>query len=659
MLTKLAFKNAGKSMRDYAVYFFTLVLGVAIFYMFNSIYAQKSMMVVTETLNAAMVMLNIILSVVSVFVAIVLGFLIVYANNFFIKRRKKELGVYMTLGMDKSKISMILILETSFIAISAMALGIVIGVFGSQFMSVFTAKLFQADISGLKFIFSSKALIKSIIYFTIIFMVVMLFNVFIINKYQLIDLLYGGKKNEQLKAKSMGVSIAVFITALVCLATSYLLILKNGLLDINVYFYSSIALGAVGTILFFFSVSGMLTKMIQINKIVYFRNLNMFVTRQLSSKINTNFISMSVVCIVLFLVIGIFTSGYSLQQGLSSGIKDTLYDFSLTKYQNTNNDIYENLPDDVKSQDINYHEFSVYDSGEKIHYSNFSLDYSSLSYDISNDSLDFILMSDYNKILEMQGEKTISISDNEYRIIVSTEILKQIANQFVEQQIPVSLNDEQLSVRSDVSELSLANSYNGITFVVSDRYEEILKKIRTSSQIILNINCRNSKQEKMIGESLENSMIGNESSKYAFDYYLSKQDIYQNTVSAQTIVAFLAIYLGIVFMICCAAILAIQQLSEAADNKHRYDLLIKLGADRDMINRALFTQILCYFLMPLLLAVVHSVVGLTVVNNVVKNLGHVNFGTSSVITAGFIIAVYGVYFGLTYMVSKGIINKRS
>lgn len=659
MLTKLAFKNAGKSMRDYAVYFFTLVLGVAIFYMFNSIYAQKSMMVVTETVNAAMVALNLILSVVSVFVAVVLGFLIVYANNFFIKRRKKELGVYMTLGMSKIKISMILILETSFIAITAMALGLVIGIFGSQFMSVFTAKLFQADISGLQFVFSSQALIKSIIYFTIIFLVVMLFNVFIINKYQLIDLIYGGKKNEQLKAKNMGISIAIFITSLICLGTAYLLILKNGLLNINIFFYSSIALGAVGTFLFFFSVSGILAKMLQINKGVYFKNLNMFVTRQLSSKINTNFVSMSVVCLVLFLVIGIFTSGYSLQQGLSSGIKDTMYDFSLTKYQNTNSNIYESLPEDVKNQDINYYEFSIYDSGESIDYSNFPLDYSSLSYDITDQSLDFILLSDYNEILKMQGEKPISFSDDEYGIIVSAEILKQIADQFVEQDISLPLNDEKLSISSNVSEFPLTNSYYGITFVVSDRFEEVLRKNSSSPETILNINCRNSKQEKMIGESLENSMNVNESSKNAFDYCLSKQDIYQNTVSAQTIVAFLALYLGIVFMICCAAILAIQQLSEAADNKHRYDLLIKLGADRDMINRALFTQILCYFLMPLLLAIVHSVVGLTVVNNVVRNFGHVDFYMSSVMTAGFIIVVYGIYFGLTYMVSKGIINKRS
>lgn len=191
MLTKLVLKNVGKSMRDYAVYFFTLVFGVSIFYMFNSIYAQQEIMVATEMLNQSMTALKQILSVISVFVAVILGFLIVYANNFFIKRRKKEMGVYMTLGMGKGEISAILVLETFLMGLLALIVGLVIGVFGSQFMSVFTAKVFEVDMTAYKFIFSLDAAVKSVFYFAIIFLTVMLFNTIAINKYKLIDLLYG------------------------------------------------------------------------------------------------------------------------------------------------------------------------------------------------------------------------------------------------------------------------------------------------------------------------------------------------------------------------------------------------------------------------------------------------------------------------------------
>ncbi len=266
MLTKLAFKNAGKSVRDYAVYFFTLVLGVSIFYMFNSIYAQKDIMVVTESLNDSMIALCQLLSIISVFVAVVLGFLIVYANNFFIKRRKKELGIYMTLGMEKSKISIILVLETLVMAIAALLLGLVVGIFGSQFMSVFTASIFEADMSKFRFVFSVDALVKSVLYFAIIFVVVILFNIGAINRYKLIDLVYGGRKNEELKVRNIWVSIGIFIVSLIFLAAAYILILKNGIININHLFFCSIGLGTVGTLLFFFSVSGILIKLIQSKK---------------------------------------------------------------------------------------------------------------------------------------------------------------------------------------------------------------------------------------------------------------------------------------------------------------------------------------------------------------------------------------------------------
>ena len=258
MLSKLAFKNASKSIRDYAVYFFTLVLGVCVFYMFNSIYAQKDIMVVTQATAESMKALRQILSYISVFVAVVLGFLIVYANNYFIRRRKKELGVYMTLGMSKRNVSMILMLETSFMAFTALVIGLLLGIFGSQMMSVFTAKIFEADLSAYRFVFAPDAAVKSVIYFGVIFLVVMLLNTIAIGKYKLIDLLYGGRKNETIRIKNMKTATKVFVASVLCLAAAYALILNNGIVHVNLYFALSIILGTVGTLLFFWSLSGIL-----------------------------------------------------------------------------------------------------------------------------------------------------------------------------------------------------------------------------------------------------------------------------------------------------------------------------------------------------------------------------------------------------------------
>lgn len=657
MLTKLAFKNAGKSIRDYAVYFFTLALGVSVFYMFNSIYAQQEIMVVTETVNAAMVALRQVLSIISIFVAIVLGFLIVYANNFFIKRRKKELGIYMTLGMEKARISLVLVLETTFMAIIALILGLVLGVFGSQFMSILTASIFEADMTGFKFIFSPEATIKSIIYFVMIFAVVVVFNMLTIKRYKLIDLIYGGRKNEQFKIRNVWVSIAVFVVAIACLICAYYLILKNGMININYIFFLSIALGTIGTVLFFFALSGILVKFIQSRKKTYFRNLNMFITRQLSSKINTNFVSVSVVCIVLLLVIGIFSCGYSLQSAFSSELReDAAYDFTLYGSDENGSTIYESLPEGVKAEDIAWQEYPVYSTGKKLSYSDFPLDYSSAYFDMSTWDLNFISLSDYNRSLEMQGEESVSIAADEYLVVCAKESLEELAEQFIQKRVILPLFDGvNLKPLTQLANTKLNNKMGGIYFVVNDLHKEELKNISSNNLLILNINCENEAQANLVGDLLERQYISDEPITYY--HYTSKAGIFEDSVTSKVIVSFLAIYLGIVFMISCAAILAIQQLSEAADNKSRYDLLYKMGVEQKMIDKALFAQILFYFLMPLVLAVIHSIIGLTAANEIIKYFGHIDITKNIVVTALFVIGVYGAYFCLTYLGSKSIINK--
>ena len=154
MLFKLSLKNIKQSFKDYAVYFITLVLGVSIFYMFNSLESSQAIMQVSNSTRQMITLMISMLGFVSVFVAITLGLLIVYANNFLIKRRKKEFGIYMTLGMGKWQISKIIILETIFVGILSLGVGLLVGIFASQFMSILVAKLFEADLTGYKLIFS-------------------------------------------------------------------------------------------------------------------------------------------------------------------------------------------------------------------------------------------------------------------------------------------------------------------------------------------------------------------------------------------------------------------------------------------------------------------------------------------------------------------------
>lgn len=667
MLTKLAFKNIGKSLRDYAIYFLTLVLGVSIFYMFNSIYAQQELMEITKVPVLETPPIVAMLSVISVFVAVILGFLIVYANNFFIKRRKKELGVYMILGMEKSKISIVLILETVLIAIVALAVGLLLGILGSQFMSIFTANLFEADLTKYKFIFSFDAAVKSVEYFAIIFLIVILFNAVVLHKAKLIDLLYGEKKNETPKIKSTLVSVILFVVSVAMLAVAYIVILQyDATTNPNEnYIKIPVVLGAVGTFLLFFSLSGIFMKLLKSKKKFYYKGLNMFVIKQLNSKINTNFISMSIVCLLLFLVIVVFSSGYSAQNIISAQLREQVaYDFSLDgEYRgpesNPEEDISEifiNFPKEIQtSREIkNYAEYSFFnmeETGGK--YGDYDLDLSVLGSNISDSPLYFMKLSEYNQLRKINGLTPCNLSDNEYLIVYEASGLSVVADQFIDKNIPVTVEGNALQTAKKAERLTFGNRYfGGIVFVVDDSLTENLWEQKR----VLNINCISDEASISFQEKLEE--YRNEAgAEAAFMNYKSKINIYAGNITDKATAAFLAIYLGFVFIITGAAVLAIQQLSEAADNKERYCLLKKLGADKKLLDKALFTQIFSYFMIPLLLAIIHSIVGIKAVYNLLIQLGQVNIASSIVLTAGFVILIYGAYFLLTYMGSKNIVNK--
>lgn len=316
MYTKIAFENVKKNFKDYSIYSLTLTFAVCIFYSFNSIESQKAIIEIALTNKAyTQVFINFI-SNLSVFVSFILGSLMVYANNFLIKRRKKELGVYMILGMGKRKISTILVLETLLVAVVSLFAGIILGLFASQGISLLIVNLFKASMDSYSFSISFDAILKTINYFGIMFLIVMLFNNLVIKKYKIIDLLNASKKVETIKIKNPAIYLVIFLLSIISLGVAYKLVLEVGLVIDDIRFNISIVLGILGTFLFFFSLSGFILFVSKKNKNIYFKNLNIFVIKQLNSKVKTNFMSISVICLMLFFTIGILSTGISMKNAL-------------------------------------------------------------------------------------------------------------------------------------------------------------------------------------------------------------------------------------------------------------------------------------------------------------------------------------------------------
>ena len=198
MYIKMTFQYLKQNFQLYWIYFFTLAFGIGVFYIFNSIPTQQSLLDINRTLRHALNPLQEMIDWLSLVIALMMGTVIVYVNSFLLKRRKKELAVYMFLGMEPHLIFVKLMFETIGFTISALLSGLLFGIFGSQFVPVLTAKIFSVNFSDFHFIFSFNAFVRSLVYSGCVLCVILLFNYLSIKKSQLIDLLHDKRPFEKI-----------------------------------------------------------------------------------------------------------------------------------------------------------------------------------------------------------------------------------------------------------------------------------------------------------------------------------------------------------------------------------------------------------------------------------------------------------------------------
>ncbi len=652
MFSKLAIKNVKKSIKDYAVYFLTLMLGVCIFYVFNSIEAQGSMMEISESTSQAMRTLTLMINVVSAFVSCVLAFLILYANNFMIKRRKKELGIYMLLGTSKGKIAGMLIFETFLIGILALATGLLLGILLSQGLAVIVAKLFGVPIVNYQFVFSQAATMKSILYFGVIFIVVMLLGSRSVARTKLVDLLSADRKNEELKLRKKGTSIVLMIVGCILIAGSYFFVLGLGLSSLLILFAPALAINVAGSLLLFMSLSRLMLGAAQANEKRYFKGLNLFTTRQLGSKVNTNFVSMTFICTMLFLTIVILSSASSFNKVAFGNVAGmTPFDVSYTT-TDADKPLGEMLAaNGVDEADYTQtHEYAIYKTDVLLgEFETLISPYLSeeAAQKVSEQQADAIRISDYNRLREMKGEAPLVLAPNEYMLAFAADETGVVGD--IQESIQLS---GQTLIPTSTAVLPewvwTSNfSYGGPVIVAPDALVENTQKWLKvfSGNYAADPWVMQSKIEGM-REALEGSNI-----KFA-----TKLDVTQSTNGLSTAIIFVGIYMGIVFLIAASAVLALQQLSDTSDSKKRYELLNKIGADRQMIHRSLLKQIALYFFIPLALAIVHAVVGVRVMTDAIMAIGFQDVFLQSLGIAAFIFVIYGGYYFATYSGCKRIVD---
>ena len=679
MLCKLSLKNITKSMKDYAIYFFTLILGVAIFYVFNAIDSQTVMFKVSGRTYEIIKLMTSILSAISVFVSFILGFLIIYASRFLIKRRNKEFAIYLTLGMSKRKISLILFFETLLIGLISLIIGLGLGVFLSQLMSVLVANMFEADMTKFQFVFSQSACLKTLIYFGIMYLIVIIFNTIIINKYKLIDLLSSSKKSEKVKLKNPYVCIVIFIISVIVLGLAYYLV-TDGFEKLTTadQILIPIIMGIVSTFTLFWSMSGLILKLVMSLKNIYYKGLNSFIVRQISSKINTMVFSMTIICLMLFVTICVLSSSLSLKNSMTKNLKELVpMDIEFTKPVNREegngfseieaNDSKISIEKTLENLNLNPEEefkdtlsFNIYED-ESIILKSLLINildeiYKEYPFLLYNQTIDLMKLSDYNALAEKFNLEKYNLKENEYIVIVNYDYMASIINTGLKNNPELLLNNETYhskykKCQDGFYELNSSRSNTGFIVLPDKALEN-----HTSIAEFLVANYKNDKEKT---EDKIDEVLSNNYNKTTWLTYNSKIDIAKASVGLGALVTFVGLYLGIIFLISSAAILALKELSESTDNKERYNMLRKIGASEEMLNSALFKQIGIFFATPLLLAIIHSIFGIKFANFLLESMGTKGLLLSNIMTAIFLVTIYGGYFILTYLCSKNIISKRT
>ena len=676
MLFKLSLKNISKSIKDYAIYFFTLILGVAIFYVFNAIDDQSVMMKVSSTTAEIIKLMTNVLSGVSVFVSIILAFLIIYASRFLIKRRNKEFGVYLTLGMSKKKISLILFIETLIIGIVSLVVGLGIGFLLSQLMSILVANMFEADLTRFQFVFSTNACIKTLIYFSIMYFVVMIFNTINISKCKLIDLMHSNKKSEKIKLKNPLFCTIVFIISCIALGFAYYQVTGGieKMANANSIFVP-IGIGAVSTFFVFWSLSGLLLKIFISMKNTYYKGLNSFTLRQFSSKINTMTFSMTIICLMLFITICVLSSALSMKNSLNKNVVEfSPKDIEISKPANVDLEVNDFTDKQIENYKLSFEEiftkngfdfkkfknivyFSLYaddyvtlKSTLGTYYKTAKKNYPFLRYD------DYIVLmknSDYNNLANNFNLEKINLNSDQYAVVGNYKEIIDIKNEALKRNTEIIVNQriylpKYKKAINGFYEMGSQKSEIGFIVLPDDALNENQK---ISNKMVADYNGNQDDIEKDVTSFLNNT------SKYIITFN-TKKDIRDASVGLGAIVTFLGLYLGIIFLISCAAILALKELSESSDNVEKFVVLRKIGVDEQELNKALFKQIGIFFMFPLILAIIHSIFGVMFCNNILKTMG-VSFNLKSVIiTSLFIIFIYGGYFFITYICSKNIIKEK-
>ena len=657
MLGKLSFRNAKRQARDYIIYFITVIISVALMFSFNSIAVSNDI----KELSTYMEDFSKAITVISIIIILVMAWLINYCMRFMLEKRSKEFGTYQILGIEKKSISNMFTLENLIIGAIAFIIGIIVGTFLYQIFTSIIMNLFSRAYR-IEIIFDLKAVGMTAIYFFGIFGLVLLNCRRKIKKTKVYDLLYADKKNENNIIRNSKGNIIIFILSILLLVGALIITHKEFSNASNMggrNILIAIIMLIVGIYLFYISLSSFIVKRYLNNKSRKYKKDNMFLYRNLTSKINTMSVSIGTIAL-MFTIIIIGGNVALLMNNMLSNEIGMGYPFEImvssadgdfSKYK-------EYIEANAEVKDL--YEYRIYN----IKKTGISKAFDGTKFEGAGvEETDTVIsLTDYNKLREILGYEKVSMQDDEI-IINCLKTVKAPLDNYIKENnnikvirgenlaqvgfngyyyliiVPDSLipkvEQEDSNLRNEVGDsyyLDFPYNLVATTEEMTDEkfYDELCNFILTEEkQITGDLN----------GEEKEYTM------KISLGNVQTKGERMSQAKSFYAIISFLAFYIALVFVMATATLLAIQQLSDSEKYKYRYELLKKLGMDESQMNRTIFKQLFFYFVTPIILPIIISIPAtLSVASIFTIAVTWEEILRNMLIVFGMLILVYGIYF---------------
>ena len=666
MLGKLSFRNAKRQARDYIIYFITVIISVALMFSFNSIAVSNDI----KELSTYMEDFSKAITVISIIIILVMAWLINYCMRFMLEKRSKEFGTYQILGIEKKSISNMFTLENLIIGAIAFIIGIIVGTFLYQIFTSIIMNLFSRAYR-IEIIFDLKAVGMTAIYFFGIFGLVLLNCRRKIKKTKVYDLLYADKKNENNIIRNSKGNIIIFILSILLLVGALIITHKEFSNASNMggrNILIAIIMLIVGIYLFYISLSSFIVKRYLNNKSRKYKKDNMFLYRNLTSKINTMSVSIGTIAL-MFTIIIIGGNVALLMNNMLSNEIEMGYPFEImvssadgdfSKYK-------EYIEANAEVKDL--YEYRIYN----IKKTGISKAFDGTKFEGAGvEETDTVIsLTDYNKLREILGYEKVSMQDDEI-IINCLKTVKAPLDNYIKENNNIKVVGNDVTIKEIRGENLAQVGFNGYYYLIIVP-DSLIPKVEQEDS-----NLRNevgdsyyldfpynlvATTEEMTDEKFYDELcnfilteekqitddLNGEEKEYTMEISLgnvqTKGERMSQAKSFYAIISFLAFYIALVFVMATATLLAIQQLSDSEKYKYRYELLKKLGMDESQMNRTIFKQLFFYFVTPIILPIIISIPAtLSVASIFTIAVTWEEILRNMLIVFGMLILVYGIYF---------------